>query len=163
MLFDHLQTGYQIPKNKKNSELKYENYLHNQGLNIDLWGAARPFGKLGQSLYAIKMNIDEISKIVLNWSRKYPEIKRSYIYGSRVTGLNREDSDIDIAIELIKNTNDTSLKATWAFEKNRFLNSLQELLPYKLDLQIYDGINTEVVYKGISEAGILIYENENSA
>ncbi len=47
------------------------------------------------------MNLsDEDSLEIVTWAKRHPLIKQVYLYGSRARGDNRENSDIDLAIEM---------------------------------------------------------------
>ncbi len=45
------------------------------------------------------MTIDMIKSAVLDVVQEYPEITKVTLFGSRASGKNREDSDIDLLIE----------------------------------------------------------------
>ena len=79
-------------------------------------------------------DIDSIRSIF----RKYAQIKKVLIYGSRAKGNYKPVSDIDLT--LIGNNIDLSLQMKIEFD----LDDL--LLPYKFDISIYDKItNTEFI------------------
>ena len=47
------------------------------------------------------MTIDAIQSAVLDVVKEYPAITKVTLFGSRASGNNREDSDIDLLIEFI--------------------------------------------------------------
>lgn len=50
------------------------------------------------------MTIDAIQSAVLDVVKEYPTITKVTLFGSRASGNNREDSDIDLLIEFITNS-----------------------------------------------------------
>jgi predicted nucleotidyltransferase len=76
---------------------------------------------------------------------KYPEIQEVVIYGSRANGKFRPGSDIDLTLK----GEDIELTTLLKIE-----NEIDELLlPYKVDLSIYDKINSEAVKEHINRVG----------
>jgi predicted nucleotidyltransferase len=108
------------------------------------------------------MDIEEIVKLLAGWARRHSLVKRVYIFGSRVRGDNRSDSDIDIAIELdpeeFQGSDESNGLATWMFEKAAWKEELQELIPHKVQLERYHEDQTPTVRKGIAQSSKLVYE-----
>jgi len=46
------------------------------------------------------MNIKELIKIVAQWAHDEPLVTKVYIFGSRARDDYREDSDLDVAVEI---------------------------------------------------------------
>ncbi len=76
-------------------------------------------------------NLDEIKQKSLPILKK-AGITRSAVFGSYVSGNQREDSDIDILVEFPPNST--------LFDAGGLLMDLQEVLGKKVDLVSYSGI-----------------------
>ena len=89
-------------------------------------------------------------------------VKRVYLFGSRVRGDFRPDSDIDIAVELdpkaFSGADDSSGLATWMFESNAWKTELQSLIPLRVQLERYHRAQTPTVGKGLARSSELVYE-----
>jgi len=81
--------------------------------------------------------------------KSYPEIKQVCIYGSRAKGNYHPGSDIDLVImdDLIKDSRLNKLEID--------LDDL--LLPYKLDLTVFQKIQNQDLIDHINRVGILFY------
>lgn len=92
-----------------------------------------------------------INKIKLVFS-KCADIDKAILYGSRAKGNYREGSDIDIS--LVGNN----------FDFNKLLRIETELddllLPYNIDLSIFDKIENQDLIEHIERVGIIFYEKE---
>jgi predicted nucleotidyltransferase len=44
------------------------------------------------------VTLDEIADLVTRWAATEPLIRRAYLFGSRVKGTHRRDSDLDVAV-----------------------------------------------------------------
>jgi len=99
-----------------------------------------------------------IKSKIKSWAQDRDIVKQVFIIGSRARSDYKANSDIDIALVLYRQQNDSNVLATWMFEKEHLRSSLQELLPYKLDLQLYDGEKTKTIHNGINESSILILD-----
>ncbi|HYW95316.1 MAG TPA: nucleotidyltransferase domain-containing protein [Bacteroidales bacterium] len=78
------------------------------------------------------------------------QIDKAWLFGSRAKGNNDPGSDIDIAIKGPRLNLDDILKAKMKFENL--------MLPYKLDLVIYDRIQDEDLRSHIDRVGIVLFE-----
>jgi len=107
------------------------------------------------------MSLSEISKIIADWAASEPIVVRVYIFGSRARGDHHENSDLDIAIEIEKGADDSNVHETWIYECDRCEQSLAKLLPYRLQLELFDGENTPTVLKGIRRSSVLVYDASN--
>lgn len=103
------------------------------------------------------MTLSEAEKVVQTWVAAQQIVSSVYFFGSRVRGQHREDSDLDIAIEIIYEEDGTSL-AHFMFEKPHWLAELQELLPWKLDIQRYHSAGTPTIAAGLVESSIVVYK-----
>ena len=104
------------------------------------------------------MDIEEIQSVVASWAKNEPLVRRAYIFGSRARDDFREDSDLDIAVEIRKNSGDENVLATWIFEHKNIEERLAKLIPFKLQLENLDGENTPTVLNGVRQSSIMVYE-----
>lgn len=81
--------------------------------------------------------------------KKYPEIKKVVLYGSRAKGNYKLGSDIDLAIF------SDSLSITQSLKIETEIDDL--LLPYKVDLCIFSQIDNPDLIEHINRVGIIFY------
>lgn len=106
------------------------------------------------------MNIEELKVQVRLWAASEPLVNKAYIFGSRYRGSHHKNSDLDLAIEIIKMPNDSGPYATFSFEKTNLLASIAKRVPYLIDLQWYGGaIETPTIRKGILQSSELVFCN----
>jgi predicted nucleotidyltransferase len=103
----------------------------------------------------IKIDIEPIKQIIADWASKEPLVKRVYIFGSRTTNDNREDSDIDVAVEIHRLAGEKSITAAWMDVAEGYREQLCKLLPYPLHLLDGDSL---IILDGAYRNGILVYE-----
>jgi predicted nucleotidyltransferase len=84
--------------------------------------------------------------------RKFPEIERVIIFGSRALGNYKKGSDIDLVLIGEGITN----KTIYEFHD---LLSEEYPLPYFFDIVLYHQINNEKLLEHIDKYGIEIYRN----
>lgn len=104
------------------------------------------------------MDLSQIGAAVAKWARSKPIVMRVYLFGSRVRGDHRPDSDLDIAVELVPDLDESGGLATWMHEKKEWIEELKALIPLKLQLERYHPVQTPTVVKGIERSSQLIYE-----
>lgn len=97
---------------------------------------------------------------IREWARSNPLIKRVWLFGSRVRGNERQDSDLDIAIEHGVKHGDTSAFTTAIGEMGNWRSQLQPQVSLKIDLQSYTPGETPTIDAGLNESSILIYESK---
>ena len=108
-------------------------------------------------------SIEPIQNAVTGWARALPQVSRVWLFGSRAQKAHREDSDVDLAIEL-----DSALLrgedpfTYWMFEKRRLLLPLEPLIEGRIDFQLYQPGGTPHVVSYVAESGVLIYEKPKS-
>jgi predicted nucleotidyltransferase len=106
------------------------------------------------------MDLDYIATVLARWAAQHPEVHRIYIFGSRARGDHRPDSDLDIAVELVENLDESGGLAAWMTElKPAWLPEVQALLPFKIDFQRY-GSTTPTVAEGVTKSSRLVYERQ---
>ncbi len=103
------------------------------------------------------MTLEEAKALVGSWAVKQKLIRRIFFFGSRVRNEHRPDSDLDIAFELIYANSDTSV-AHWSLESDGWALTLSTLLPWKLDLHLFNPECTPTIANGIAKSAILVYE-----
>ena len=91
-----------------------------------------------------------IQKICAVLSR-YPQVERAILYGSRAKGNYKNGSDIDLTL---RGGADLTLNVIY-----KILDDLDELLlPYTIDLSIFDDISDSDVIEHIRRVGVTFYE-----
>lgn len=91
---------------------------------------------------------------ILDGIRKYSEINKAIIFGSRAIGNYKKGSDIDLAITGDKITKDI------LNELDDYLNEACPI-PYFFDLLHYESLSNENLKKHIDEYGKIIYEQRS--
>ena len=82
---------------------------------------------------------------------RYPQVEKAILYGSRAKGNYKNGSDIDLTL---RGGADLTLNVIY-----KILNDLDELLlPYTIDLSIFDDISDLDVIEHIQRVGITFYE-----
>ncbi len=84
--------------------------------------------------------------------KKYPEIEKAIIYGSRAKGNFRNGSDIDLTLT------GSNLNIKTLFKIDTELDDL--LLPYKIDLSLFSKIENPDLTEHITRIGILFYKQK---
>ena len=92
---------------------------------------------------------DTIAKICAVFAQ-FPEIERAIIYGSRAQGNDKKGSDIDLSL-IGKGLSQATLY--------RVLDALDELLlPYGIDLSIFEQIDQPALREHIQRVGSVFYQ-----
>lgn len=103
-----------------------------------------------------------MQKLLSTWAVKKPLVNRLWLFGSRVRGDHRPDSDVDVAIELdmavAKGADESGGIATWAFDAKPWQPELELLLSKVVDLQRYKAGETNIIQAGLDQSSILVYE-----
>ncbi|MCD8101360.1 MAG: nucleotidyltransferase domain-containing protein [Alistipes sp.] len=94
------------------------------------------------------MDNDTIARIN-NVFASFPKIEKAIIYGSRAKGSNSHSSDIDLTLYGRDLTLEDLPLIEWALD--------DLLLPYKIDLSIYDRISNADLKDHIDRRGVLFY------
>jgi len=83
--------------------------------------------------------------------RRYPQVEKAILYGSRAKGNYKNGSDIDLTLH---GSADLTLNVIY-----RILDDLDELLlPYTIDLSIFNDIGDPDVIEHIQRVGITFYD-----
>jgi len=83
--------------------------------------------------------------------RRYPQVEKAILYGSRAKGNFKNGSDIDLTL---RGGADLTLNVLY-----RIMDELDDLLlPYTIDLSIFDNIHDPDVIEHIQRVGVTFYE-----
>lgn len=108
-------------------------------------------------------SIEELEAIVRNWAASHPRVSAAYLFGSRVKGTHRDNSDLDVAVELLNPKGRHGNFCDWAELADELRQSLGTLLPVMLDLTQYESAQeTSVVHRGLSESSMLVYARSSN-
>ncbi len=86
---------------------------------------------------------------------QYIEVKKATLYGSRAKGNYKNGSDIDLTMH-----GDADLTLNVMYKIMTDFDDL--LLPYMIDLSIFDSIGDPDVVEHIERVGVLFYEYKSS-
>ena len=103
-------------------------------------------------MYGLKEK--HINKIIALFAN-YPDIYKAILYGSRAKGNYRNGSDIDISlVGDILNLN----------KLLRIETELDDLLlPYNIDISIYNKIENQELLEQIKRVGVILYEKKTNS
>ena len=102
--------------------------------------------------FGLSKKIIEQIQLVLS---RYPEVDKAVLYGSRAKGNFKRGSDIDLTLQ------GGGLSLTI---KNKIENDLDDLLlPYKIDLSVFEQITDPDVIDHIRRVGVVLYEKKRAA
>jgi predicted nucleotidyltransferase len=87
---------------------------------------------------------------ICNIFRKFPEVEKAILYGSRAKGNFREASDIDLTLIGQDLNFDILTKINIAFDDS--------FLPYKFDISIFDKLEDPDFINHIERIGVLFYQ-----
>jgi len=86
---------------------------------------------------------------------RYPQVELAILYGSRAKGNYKNGSDIDLTL---RGSADLTLNVLY-----KILNDLDDLLlPYSIDLSIFDDISDRDVIEHIQRVGVIFYKKGES-
>jgi predicted nucleotidyltransferase len=104
----------------------------------------------------LSMSMPEASRsAVVHWARRNERIRAVYPFGSRAKGTSRPESDVDIAVILTDDENDTATGYA-IFQGDRLRAELAPSLPMELHLHFIDPGDT-VVWPAVQEHGVELY------
>lgn len=95
------------------------------------------------------------------WAARTPIVKRVWLFGSRICGDYRHDSDLDVAVEHGVAPGDSDLFTTGLMEPSAWRNQLQPQARLRLDIQSYIPGDTLVVEAGVRKCSRLIFERSH--
>lgn len=104
----------------------------------------------------MKFGLDESTITALqSVLRRYPQIQKAILYGSRAKGTYKTGSDIDLTLVGNAQLNDTLLA-----QIECEIDDL--LLPYTIDLSILDSISDCEVRAHIDRVGVIFYQRDTA-
>lgn len=89
----------------------------------------------------------------MEWAGRTPLVTSIYLFGSRAKGTARADSDIDLAFQTQANAGETPYTVAF-FNKEKWKQELEALLPWPVDLQYADPGEDEIVWPAVQDHGI---------
>lgn len=92
------------------------------------------------------------------WAASHSVVRRVWVFGSRVRGTERPESDLDIAVEHDAMPGDSDAFTTAISEAENWRMELAPRLSVKLDLQSYIPGLTSTIQAGLDESSLLVYE-----
>ncbi len=95
---------------------------------------------------------DDDLEVIIAVLRKYPQIEKALIFGSRAKGEFKPGSDVDIALV---GTNAADVASEISFSLNE-----DSLLPYKFDVLHCSSLSNPKLVDHIMRVGIVIYEKK---
>jgi predicted nucleotidyltransferase len=105
------------------------------------------------------MGFSEAEKnLLVAWAKHQPCITKVWLFGSRITEVYRDGSDLDVAIELHFNNGNESFNSQMIETMYEYRKELKILFNLMIDLQWYGGAEeTPYIHKYITKKSILIY------
>ncbi len=104
-------------------------------------------------------DLHAVAQQLSSWASSVPCVRRLWIYGSRIRGDNRPNSDLDVALEIDPNGNDETAEVSFISTASAWRAQLKPHIPFKLHLQWYDSEGSYVeVQRGVEASGVLVYE-----
>lgn len=76
-----------------------------------------------------------------SWAENQPHVKRLWVFGSRLKGTQRVDSDLDVAMEIDPIGGDESAAVTWVVHRQEWERALTTLTSYNVHLHEFDSSN----------------------
>ncbi|MEK6563590.1 MAG: hypothetical protein AABZ65_00990 [Candidatus Omnitrophota bacterium] len=84
-----------------------------------------------------ELDLGKAKSIIIKWAQTKPFITKVYLFGSRITGnskktgmLVRPDSDLDVALEFTRISQEENLLTTWTCEAKNWRKELLDLLGF---------------------------------
>jgi predicted nucleotidyltransferase len=99
--------------------------------------------------------VPQYAESVVNWASGVPYSIKVYLFGSRINGTPRDDSDLDIALEFKDEEEIKDRVHLWFKFHSYWEKQLTRLLPCKVHLCLYDG---EQYYKKQKKTDFLTTE-----
>ena len=101
------------------------------------------------------------SKLAL-WARDKREISELWLFGSRVRGDHRKDSDLDIAV-IMAGENEGDRLGNWIALAEEWEEELKALVPVAIDLDLGDAdISEKVVAPALKREGVRIFSRSEN-
>lgn len=109
------------------------------------------------------MSIEDMRDAVAKWASTQPLIRKAYLFGSRVRGTHKPNSDLDVAVEIYTLQGDENPLTTWTCEAQRLKASTAGVVPVIIDLNWYGGpIETPCVHAGLQDGSIVAFDADKT-
>ncbi|WP_082835873.1 nucleotidyltransferase family protein [Croceicoccus bisphenolivorans] len=95
--------------------------------------------------------------VIRAWADRHEPIQSAYIFGSYAKGSATEGSDLDVAVIIKPMRGDEDELTTWIFERQKWAEDLDALLPPQIDLELISEDDL-VVKPAVERDGILVYQ-----
>lgn len=101
---------------------------------------------------------------IQTWAESRPWVSRVWIFGSRLRGTQRIDSDLDVAMEIDPIQPDETSFASWMRLHRSWKSELEGRTSFIVDLHQYDFDNEgSKILQYVSCCSSLVYERNKSA
>lgn len=101
------------------------------------------------------MNLTDYQlRVIRAWAAKNPIIVSVHLFGSRVKGTARPDSDLDVAIDVGL---DEGALQTWIIQKGDWERDLRALTGLLVNVDLYHPTIAPHVYGYVAECGLEAY------
>src|SRR5690242_12295737 len=87
-------------------------------------------------LLPLPPDLEGTARALAQWARGRHRISAVYVFGSRLRGSARPDSDLDVAVQL--NSSVDALVDDFILAAGQWREELSRLVPYPVDLQLAD-------------------------
>jgi uncharacterized protein len=97
-----------------------------------------------------------------DWANVQPGIKRLWVYGSRLRGTQRDDSDLDIAIEIGPLETQADRDIFWGDVKPRWIAEFKQMvraMTVHLEMHVPDDPTLQVT-QYISSCSMLVFQRD---
>lgn len=109
------------------------------------------------------MNIEKMTKAVEAWAKSQPFVRKAYLFGSRIKGTHRPNSDLDVAVELICLPDESDPGVTWHREAKTPRESISKIVPVRVDLVWYGGpVESPCIHIGLQSGYRLAYDEASA-
>jgi len=109
------------------------------------------------------MEFDDMAAAVAKWAGTQPLVRKAYLFGSRVRGTHRPDSDLDVAVEIVTLPCDDGPFTTWTCEAQRLKTSIAGVVHVAIDLEWYgDEVETPRIHAALKQSSVVVYDVENT-
>lgn len=106
------------------------------------------------------MELDEVARLVSDWASSKSQILKVQFFGSRVKQTHRPDSDLDVAITLFPDLDESGGVATWFRYCKVWAEELNSIVPLEVQIELEAGKETPTISKGLDEASVLVYQRK---
>ena len=97
------------------------------------------------------------------WAEAKPQIRRAWAYGSRLRGTQRNDSDLDLALEIEPHNTADETWGEWVAKSETWRTELADLSQLNVQLEWYGGEETPRILRFVSCCSMLAFERPNKS